>query len=84
MRPSEVKLALDVAFDSRLPVMMWGSPGIGKSDIVRQVAAARSRKVRDIRLALLDPTDLRGIPFYNPEKNTAEWAVASILQALGG
>ncbi len=81
MRPTEVKLALDHAFAPavRLPVMLWGSPGIGKSEVVAQVAAARGRKVRDIRLALLDPTDLRGIPFYNPEKNTAEWAVASIL-----
>jgi len=79
MRPTEIKLALDVAFGVRLPVMMWGSPGIGKSEVVAQVAASRGRTVRDIRLALLDPTDLRGIPFYNPEKNTAEWAIASIL-----
>lgn len=79
MRPSEVKQALETAFKVRLPVMMWGTPGIGKSDVVRAVAESQGRRVRDIRLALLDPTDLRGIPFYNPEKNTAEWAIASIL-----
>ncbi len=79
MRPSEVKQALEHAFKVRLPVMMWGSPGIGKSAIVRQIAEPNGREVFDIRLALLDPTDLRGIPFYNPKKNTAEWAVASIL-----
>ncbi len=81
MRPSEITLALTHAFadEVKLPVMMWGSPGIGKSAIVRTVAVAQGRNVRDIRLALLDPTDLRGIPFYNPEKNTAEWAIASIL-----
>ena len=79
MRPTEVRLALDHAFSVRLPIMMWGSPGIGKSAIVAQAAKARGRNVRDIRLALLDPTDLRGIPFYNPETNTAEWAIASIL-----
>jgi len=79
MRPTEIKIALQTAFDIRTPIMMWGSPGIGKSAVVRQVAAQAGRHVQDIRLALLDPTDLRGIPFYNPEKNTAEWAVASIL-----
>ena len=79
MRPTEVKLALDHAFKCRLPVMMWGSPGIGKSAIVKQVAEPYGRPVFDIRLALLDPTDLRGIPYYDPDRNTAVWATASIL-----
>lgn len=79
MRPSEASTALGLAFSARLPVMMWGSPGIGKSAVVKQRAKAEGREVYDIRLALLDPTDLRGIPFYNPEKQTAEWAVASML-----
>jgi len=79
MRPTEVKMALECAFNARLPVMLWGSPGIGKSEIVKQVAKKNNRPVFDIRLALLDPTDLRGIPFYNPERKTAEWATASIL-----
>ena len=81
MRPSEISIALTHAFaeEVKLPIMLWGSPGIGKSALVRAVAADQGRSVRDIRLALLDPTDLRGIPFYNPETNTAEWAIASIL-----
>jgi hypothetical protein len=45
-----------------MPVFLWGAPGIGKSDIIRQVAAALHRQVIDERAATLDPTDLRGIP----------------------
>jgi len=79
MRPSDIKLALNKLAAEQLPGMMWGSPGIGKSSIVAQLAREQHRKVFDIRLALLDPTDLRGIPFYNPETKSAEWAPATIL-----
>ncbi len=86
MQPSNVVKALDLAFRARRPVMLWGEPGIGKSSVVKQAGAkgagrqeGNKRGVRDIRLALLDPTDLRGIPFYNPETGTAEWALASML-----
>ena len=44
------------------PVMLWGAPGIGKSDIVKAVARELEIELRDIRLAQLDPVDLRGVP----------------------
>lgn len=47
------------------PIMVWGQPGIGKSDVVRQVGKLLGRLVIDIRLLLKDPTDLSGIPFLN-------------------
>ena len=37
--------------------MMWGAPGIGKSDIVKQIADQEGRDVIDIRLPLWEPTD---------------------------
>lgn len=87
MNPEQIPSVLKLAFNAKLPVMMWGPPGVGKSSVIKQVAASYGneedgklgRRVRDIRLALLDPTDLRGIPFYNPKTNTAEWAIASLL-----
>lgn len=78
MNPDKFPSAMRCAFAAKLPVMMWGPPGVGKSSIVRKVAGA-FRKVRDIRLALLDPTDMRGIPFYNPETNSAEWAKTTLF-----
>ncbi|AUR87224.1 ATPase [Vibrio phage 1.097.O._10N.286.49.B3] len=39
-----------------------GAPGIGKSDMVRQVAKAMNLKVIDHRLSTSDPTDLSGLP----------------------
>ena len=79
MRPTEISQSLKIAWSANIATMMWGTPGIGKSDVVRNTAREEGREVRDIRLALLDPTDLRGIPYYNLDTKTAEWAVAKML-----
>ena len=95
MRPIEVSEAITVYASASVPVMLWGQPGVGKSDVVRQYAAKspgkylnpvsgkKERKVFDVRLALLDPTDLRGIPYYDPEAKTARWGQSCILPMLG-
>lgn len=56
------------------PVFLWGPPGIGKSELVHDIAAELDAPVIDLRMALLDPTDVRGIGFYNPQTNTMDWA----------
>lgn len=56
------------------PIMLWGPPGIGKSDIVQQIADEDDRPVIDMRLLIMEPTDLKGIPYYCPESNTMRWA----------
>ena len=53
---------------------MWGAPGIGKSDIVKQIADSQDREVIDIRLPLWEPTDIKGIPYYNSQENNMVWA----------
>lgn len=44
------------------PVMIWGAPGIGKSDVVAQIAQDRNASLIDLRLSTIDPVDLRGLP----------------------
>lgn len=57
----------------RVPVMLWGPPGIGKSSLVHQIAEQLKFNVQDLRLAQLEPTDLRGVPMPNRETGRAEW-----------
>ena len=58
-------------------VMLWGPPGVGKSQAVRQIAAAleqgtgRRVAVTDVRLLLFNPVDLRGIPAANADRTLA-------------
>ena len=49
-------------------LMLWGPPGVGKSQIVAQVAEKHTVAIVDIRLSQMEPSDLRGIPFKNNHK----------------
>ena len=72
--PNEAKSALTHCIQLQRPIMMWGAPGIGKSDIVKQIADTEGREVIDIRLPLWEPTDIKGIPYYNAKENNMVWA----------
>ncbi len=82
MRPVHLFSILDREFISareghHTPVMLWGPPGVGKSQIVAQVAERHEVPVIDIRLSQMEPSDLRGIPFRSDA--LVEWAVPSML-----
>lgn len=74
LNPNRIIGALKHCFAAKRPVFLWGAPGIGKSDVVAHVANQLGGKLVDIRLNLLEPTDLRGIPFYNKDSGKMEWA----------
>ena len=72
--PNEAKAAIRKCFKVNRPVFMWGPPGIGKSDIIHQIASEQNREVIDVRLSLWEPTDIKGIPFYNTDVKSMTWA----------
>lgn len=71
---SEAKAAIRHAFKKRRPVFIWGPPGIGKSDAIHQIGEDMDAHVIDVRLSLWEPTDIKGIPYYNSTTNTMCWA----------
>lgn len=81
MRPSRIASLLDRELaappGARTPVMIWGPPGVGKSRIVADVAARHGLALVDVRLAQLEPTDLRGIPFR--DGRAVVWSVPAML-----
>ena len=79
MKASNITKAIDKLIDAQLPVFIWGAPGIGKSSIVKQIAKKKELDFLDLRLSLLDPTDLKGIPFFNAETKEGVWAKPSFL-----
>ena len=83
MRPSQIVIALGHLIDANQPVMLHGSPGVGKSDVVRQVAKQRGIDLIDLRLSQLDPVDLRGVPSVDTKRRITTWNTPSFLPTDG-
>jgi len=83
MRASDLTKSLRALVAQKVPTFLWGAPGIGKSSIVKEIAKSRDIGFIDLRLALMDPTDLKGIPFYDKESHTALWAPPAFLPSEG-
>jgi hypothetical protein len=82
MRPALLLRVLEREFVStaeghHTPVMLWGPPGVGKSQMVAHIAARHQVPMIDIRLSQMEPSDLRGIPFRVEDR--VEWAIPAIL-----
>lgn len=59
---TELYTYLDTLIESDTPVFIHGSPGIGKSYIVADIAEKKNLELVDVRLSQMDPVDLRGVP----------------------
>lgn len=81
MKPSAIVRSLQCLLDAQRPTFIWGPPGIGKSDLVRQVADLRKVLLRDLRVILLDAVDLRGLPHL--ADGQTRWAIPDFLPRDG-
>ena len=62
------------AFKVQRPLFLWGPPGIGKSELVEGITRELGGLMIDLRLGQMEPTDIRGIPFYNKDIGKMDWA----------
>jgi hypothetical protein len=77
--PKGAKKSLRKAFNTKRPIFIWGPPGIGKSDIIKQLGSELDAHVIDVRLSLWEPTDIKGIPYFDSNDGTMRWAPPSEL-----
>jgi hypothetical protein len=66
MTPSQLTRVLSKRFVSRTPTLIVGQPGVGKSDIVGQAAAAAGAELMISHPVVGDPTDAKGLPWAEP------------------
>lgn len=84
MSPSNIiDTIINLIYPLRQPAILWGSPGIGKSDVVAQAAKAIDGELIDLRGSLLDPVDMRGVPWIDKEKNHTHWARPCFIPSEG-
>jgi hypothetical protein len=72
--PNKAKASIRHAMLKQRPIFLWGPPGIGKSDIVHQIAEQFNAPVIDVRLSLWEPTDIKGIPYFDSNTSKMVWA----------
>lgn len=83
MNAKNIVQAITALVEQKVPTFLWGAPGIGKSSIIKQIAKSKNIGFIDLRLSLMDPTDLKGIPFYDKDSHTALWAPPAFLPRAG-
>lgn len=81
MKASSILAALKTLVAARQPAFIWGAPGIGKSSVTAQLASSLNLTLRDLRALLLDPVDLRGLPYV--AEGRSKWAIPEFLPAEG-
>lgn len=62
MGPKKLRETLIGCVKNRLPVLIKGAPGVGKSDVVMQVADETNHEVILTHPVVSDPTDFKGLP----------------------
>lgn len=89
MRPRDLKKFLNAYMTSEhithRAVMVWGPPGLGKTEICRETMAEIGMKQVSggpILIQYMDNTDLMGIPYL--KGNTAEWSRPRIFDMGDG
>lgn len=82
MRASSLVSSIHTSLDSGVPLFIWGAPGGGKTSLVESVAAERGLELRTVRLAQLDPVDVRGIP--SVADGCTRWNAPDWLPTTGG
>jgi len=71
--PAQLTELLKLYVPKQLPVLITGSPGIGKSDIVEKVAQLTDHELLISHPVVEDPTDSKGLPFPSPDGQTAKF-----------
>lgn len=77
--PKKAARAIRHAMLKKRPIFTWGGPGIGKSDVVKQIADSLNAPMIDIRLSLWEPTDIKGIPYFDSNEGKMVWGSPSEL-----
>ena len=83
MRPSQLKQAVRYLMKADRAMFIWGPPGVGKSDIVESIAKEDKLQLIDFRMALRDPTDIRGFPMPDAATKTMKFYRDSELPTKG-
>lgn len=79
IRQFEEALRGTVEKNIKRAMMVLGPTGVGKSEVIDQVAESYGMNVIDVRLLLWSLTDLKGIPYPDETRTYTKWLINDIL-----
>lgn len=48
-----------------VPVLLWGSPGIGKTSIIQEIATSYGLHLETVIASIREPSDFSGLPYFD-------------------
>ncbi|WP_436520511.1 ATP-binding protein [Actinoplanes sp. HUAS TT8] len=69
-RYADTITALGTALIARVPVLLWGPPGQGKTSVIESLGADLHFHVETVIASLHEPSDFAGLPMLDPVKGT--------------
>jgi ATPase family associated with various cellular activities (AAA) len=75
LKYADVKKMVMTCIEAQEPIMIWGAPGIGKSDMMFEIGRETKREIIDIRLSQFENIDIRGIPYREGTK--VHWSMGA-------
>lgn len=73
MKPSQVAKSVRHLISKHRAAFIWGPPGCGKTEVINQIAIEDDRQLVDFRLAMRDPTDIKGFPMPDSATQTMKF-----------
>lgn len=73
LKHKQAALLLGKYMDARIPVLLTGAPGVGKSSIVEQAAKTAGYDIILSHPVVSDPTDAKGLPWPGKDGETARF-----------
>lgn len=66
--------ALGIAVAARVPVLLWGAPGTGKTSAIRAMADAMGLHCETVIASIREPSDFAGLPVISSGDGTVHFA----------
>lgn len=87
MKSSLLVKSIIKAYNDRQPVLLLGAPGVGKSGLVYSVKAMLGMifpgfDIADVRMALYQPVDVKGMPVVDLKEMLAKWTKPDFFRKL--
>src|SRR4051812_36479920 len=72
-----LKVTLDLSLSARVPVLVWGPPGVGKTATIRARAERLKLRCWTVIASLREPADFGGLAIVDPDARSSNGAGTS-------